>query len=75
MHHGFYIPEFPKEDRKPNQRKRYLQPIVDHTADDILLNEEGSISKKERIRKNIKDKPDDETDLGALQLNLEKLPE
>ena len=75
MHDGFYIPEFPGEDRKPNQRKRYLQPVVDHTADDILLNQEGSISKKERIRKNIEEKPNDETGNRGLKLNLEKLPE
>ena len=49
---GFDIPEFPDGIRQPNQRKRYLQPVVDSTAIDILLNEEGSISKKDRLRGN-----------------------
>ena len=70
---GFDIPEFPGDGRKPNQRKRYLQPVVDQTAIDILLNEEGSISKKERLR-NRSDNYQGSSQNG-LAINLEKLPQ
>ena len=47
----FDIPEFPIGDREPNKKKRYLQPVFDQSANDILIHHEGTISKLDRLRK------------------------